>query len=84
MFENRKYEHLLESTTTECTFRTYDIDPKFKYSDLTEEEKADAFFAYLDDLNEQEKAQKYLEIKSGRLPERPVTMILAPRPPLPM
>ncbi len=36
---------------------------------LTEEEKADAFFAYLDELNEQEKAQKYLEIKSIPSPE---------------
>ncbi len=31
---------------------------------LTESEKAEAFFAYIADLNEQEKAQKYLEIKS--------------------
>ncbi len=36
---------------------------------LTEKEKMDAFFAYIDELNEQEKAQKYLEIKSIPSPE---------------
>lgn len=34
-----KYPHLLETTTTECTKRTYMIHPKYDYCDLTEEEK---------------------------------------------
>ena len=40
---NEKYPHLLETTTTECTQRTYMIHPKFSFSDLTEEEKEIAY-----------------------------------------
>lgn len=36
---SEKYPHLLETTTTECTQKTYMIHPKFSFSDLTEEEK---------------------------------------------
>lgn len=36
---SEKYPHLLETTTTECTQKTYMIHPKYKFSDLTEEEK---------------------------------------------
>ena len=41
---------------------------------LTEEEKTEAFFSYISELNEQEKAQKYLEIKSIPTPEELETM----------
>ncbi len=36
---SEKYPHLLETTTTECTQKTYMIHPKYNFSDLTEEEK---------------------------------------------
>ena len=38
-----RYLHLLETTTTECTQKTYMIHPKFSFSDLTEEEKEIAY-----------------------------------------
>ena len=36
---NEKIPHLLETTTTRCTQKTYMIHPHYKFSDLTEEEK---------------------------------------------
>lgn len=36
---SEKYPHLLETTTTQCTQRTYMIHPHYSYSDLTDEEK---------------------------------------------
>lgn len=34
-----QYPHLVETTTTRCTRRTYMIHPKYRFCDLTEEEK---------------------------------------------
>lgn len=36
---SEKIPHLLETTTTRCTQRTYMIHPHYSFSDLTEEEK---------------------------------------------
>ena len=36
---SQKYPHLLETTTTHCSQRTYMIHPSFRFGDLTEEEK---------------------------------------------
>ena len=58
-----KYPHLLETTTTDCTQRTYVIGIGFGFSDLTEEEKEivyrsglewnDVYKRLFDDLYEQ-------------------------------
>lgn len=45
---NEKYPHLLETTTTDCTQRTYMIHPKYSFSDLTEEEKEVAYRSALE------------------------------------
>lgn len=36
---NEKIPHLLETTSTRCTQKTYIIHPNYKFSDLTEDEK---------------------------------------------
>ncbi len=36
---NEKYPHLLETTTTHCSQKTYMIHPSYSFSELTDEEK---------------------------------------------
>jgi hypothetical protein len=40
---SQKYLHLLETTTTKCSQKTYMIHPDYSWSDLTEEEKKVAY-----------------------------------------
>ena len=36
---NKKYPHLLETTTTQCSQKTYMIHPSYSFGELTDEEK---------------------------------------------
>ncbi len=42
------YPHLLETTSTRCTQRTYMIHPSYTFRDLTEEEKEIAYRSALE------------------------------------
>ena len=48
---SRQYPHLLDTTTTQCSQKTYMIHPKYSWGDLTEEEKAVAYHSMVEWCN---------------------------------